>query len=148
MTLKDLVTTSKKERLRRQRAKAAQDIATGALIGVAAGAALGTLLAPKSGKETREDIKKMAMDTADRVKSAASTVGATLADAADTIKNAAVNTADTVKEGASAAADDLADRSDDAGDRAEAVVKDVKEGVRDIGDAVRRTGRKAANDLK
>lgn len=148
MTLKDLVTTSKKERLRRQRAKAAQNIAAGALIGVAAGAALGTLLAPKSGKETREDIKRLATDAADRVKTAASTVGTTLADAADTIKNAAVNTADTVKEGVNAATDELADHADDTRDRAEAVAKDVKEGVRDIGDAVRRTGRKAANDMK
>lgn len=32
----------------------------GALVGVAAGAAAGVLFAPKSGKETREDIKKAA----------------------------------------------------------------------------------------
>ena len=86
MILKDLVTTSKKERLRQQRAKAAQNIATGALIGVAAGAALGTLLAPQSGKQTREDIKKFAEDAADKVKAAAGTIRDCAQIAADDIK--------------------------------------------------------------
>ena len=42
--------------------KVAADVAIGAL----AGAAAGVLLAPKSGKETREDIKKFAKDTKEK----------------------------------------------------------------------------------
>ncbi len=39
------------------------------LLGVVAGAVGGLLLAPKSGKETREDIKRMAADLNDKIKS-------------------------------------------------------------------------------
>ncbi len=38
----------------------------GLLVGAIAGAAAGILLAPKSGKETREDIKNLALDFSDK----------------------------------------------------------------------------------
>ena len=41
-------------------------VAAGVAIGALAGAAAGVLLAPKSGKETREDIKKFAKDTKEK----------------------------------------------------------------------------------
>lgn len=41
------------------------DFFKGLLFGTAVGITAGILLAPKSGQETREDIKKFAMDTAD-----------------------------------------------------------------------------------
>lgn len=46
----------------------AKDLAVGALVGGAVGAAAGLLLAPKSGKETREDIKNKANEVATNVK--------------------------------------------------------------------------------
>lgn len=41
-------------------------VTAGVAIGALAGAAAGVLLAPKSGKETREDIKKFAKDTKEK----------------------------------------------------------------------------------
>ena len=41
-------------------------VVVGVAIGALAGAAAGVLLAPKSGKETREDIKKFAKDTKEK----------------------------------------------------------------------------------
>lgn len=51
---------SKKERLRRERINLAKKIAAGTAAGIVAGSAGGILLAPKSGKETREDIANTA----------------------------------------------------------------------------------------
>jgi len=44
-------------------------LAIGAIIGAAAGVVAGVLTAPKSGKETREDIKRKALETKDKVAS-------------------------------------------------------------------------------
>jgi gas vesicle protein len=41
-------------------------LAVGAVIGAAVGVALGVLTAPKSGKETRDDIKRKAEEAKDR----------------------------------------------------------------------------------
>jgi gas vesicle protein len=43
-------------------------ILTAAAVGLAAGAVAGLLLAPRSGKETRELMKKKGVDAADKVK--------------------------------------------------------------------------------
>jgi gas vesicle protein len=43
-------------------------ILTAAAVGLAAGAVAGLLLAPRSGKETRNLLKKKGVDTADKVK--------------------------------------------------------------------------------
>lgn len=42
------------------------DFFKGLLFGTVVGVTAGILLAPKSGEETREDIKKLALDTADK----------------------------------------------------------------------------------
>ena len=57
-----------------KRRKAAMQIVIGAGIGIAVGTLLGILLAPKSGKETREDLVGFAKESAQNIKSAASEV--------------------------------------------------------------------------
>ena len=64
MGVKDLLNQNKKK----ARKKAAKNVAIGAGIGTAVGVAAGVLLAPKSGKETREDISKVTKETLENVK--------------------------------------------------------------------------------
>jgi hypothetical protein len=61
MALKDLLDITGKEKKRKQKVKTAKMIALGvgvAAVTAAAGVATGILIAPKSGKETWEDIRQ------------------------------------------------------------------------------------------
>lgn len=60
--------TSKKRAEKKARRKKAAGVAAGVAAGAAIGAAAGILLAPKSGKETREDIKMKTGEIASKVK--------------------------------------------------------------------------------
>ncbi len=64
MELKDLFQKKKKS----SKKQTAKNVAIGAGIGTAVGVAAGVLLAPKSGKETREDIAKTTKKTLENVK--------------------------------------------------------------------------------
>ena len=63
MNIYDLINKKK----RKQKAKAVKTAALSAAIGVTAGAAAGVLLAPKSGKETREDIVNKSVEAKDKL---------------------------------------------------------------------------------
>lgn len=63
MNIYDLINKKK----RKQKAKAVKTAALTAAIGVTAGAAAGVLLAPKSGKETREDIVNKSVEAKDKL---------------------------------------------------------------------------------
>ncbi len=69
--------------------------AIGALIGAAIGAAAGILTAPKSGKETREDLKKKA----DSVKADAEKKAGEAAEGAKDLKRRAGNAVEGAKKG-------------------------------------------------
>lgn len=75
MSIKDYIEQKKVETQRavrrEKRKKQAQEVtkvAVPSVLAAVAGAAAGVLLAPKSGKETREDIVKAAQDTTEAVK--------------------------------------------------------------------------------
>lgn len=67
MLIKDLLERNKREREKAAKRKAAKNAAIGAGIGTALGLAAGLLFAPKSGKETRQDIAENAKKAADTV---------------------------------------------------------------------------------
>ncbi len=68
MSIMDLIEKGKKSRAKRERGKTIKNTAIGAAIGVTVGAAAGILLAPKSGKETREDIAQAARELPGKAK--------------------------------------------------------------------------------
>lgn len=76
------------------------------IIGSAAGIATGILMAPKSGKETREDIKRKAKENADTIKQKANQAKDTVSDKASD----AVDTAKTVAHEGKRAAQEARDR--------------------------------------
>ncbi|MDU3406444.1 YtxH domain-containing protein [Clostridium sp.] len=71
MNLSKLIEQKKKEKAKKEKAKVAKNLALGATIGVAAGLASGLLFAPKSGKDTRQSLKKTANDLNNTIKSKA-----------------------------------------------------------------------------
>ena len=68
MSIMDLIKKGKKNREKKVRAKALKNVAIGAAIGTTLGAVAGVFLAPKSGKENREDVVKAAQEIPVRAK--------------------------------------------------------------------------------
>ena len=73
MSLLKIIEQKKKEKELAKKKKNAKNLAISAAIGVATGAVSGILLAPKSGKETRDDIKRTSSDINHTVKEKVST---------------------------------------------------------------------------
>jgi len=82
------------DRYEQDRAETARMIFTGLGIGLLAGIAIGILIAPKTGRETRGQIKEMASEWGKKAKDIASTIG----DKVGTTKEALKRGADAVKE--------------------------------------------------
>lgn len=72
-------------------------LAVGAIIGAATGVVAGILTAPKSGKETREDIKDKATEAKDKVLTRKDDLVFTAEEIADDIRTKAVETIQSVK---------------------------------------------------
>lgn len=67
MKIKDMLERKMKEKRRKQRAKMVARVTAGAVVGIATGVVGGVLMAPKSGKETRDNIAKTAKDIGENV---------------------------------------------------------------------------------
>lgn len=103
MILRDLLELVSKEKRRKERLKKAQKFAVGMGVVAAAGVATGILIAPKSGKETREDLK-----------------------------NKAVKAVETIKDSAAHAAEEVSNVIKDVHAKTEDVKKDIKDGYHEI----------------
>lgn len=68
MKLSQLLEEKRKAKKRQAMAKTAKTVGLTAVIGASVGALGGVLLAPKSGKETRDDIKNSAIDANEKLK--------------------------------------------------------------------------------
>ena len=90
MILRDLLDLVSNEKRKKERAKAAQKFAVGMGVVATVGVATGILFAPKSGKETREDLKSKAVDTMETIKD-------TVQKNVETVKDSAVHAAQEVR---------------------------------------------------
>ena len=95
MRFVDLINEKKERERREQNVKDAKKLALGSVIGVVAG----VLLAPKSGKETRQDIVDKTKETS------------------NTAKNSIKESANTIKEAKGKIAEDVKHRIDEFKDR-------------------------------
>src|SRR5665647_1015963 len=68
MIIKELLEMAGKDKKKKQRAQNAKKLAAGIGIAATVGVAAGVLLAPKSGKETRQDIMDKAEDVVETTK--------------------------------------------------------------------------------
>ena len=68
MSIMDLIKKGKKDREKKVRVRALKNAAIGAAIGTTLGAVAGVFLAPKSGKENREDLINAAKEIPEKAK--------------------------------------------------------------------------------
>lgn len=110
--LRDLIEDAQKER-RRRATKGPRNLALGTVIGTAIGTALGVLFAPKSGKETRQDIAEKANESYEK--------------ANDAVKD----TVDTVRLKADYMTDSVKDKYEEVADNVKGKYEEVTETVKD-----------------
>lgn len=105
-------------------------LAIGAAVAAVAGFVTGVLLAPKSGKETRQEIK----DGADKAKKKASAevehLKKEVSDKASKAKAAATEKVEEVKSKAEKVAKDVSKKADDVKSRLEKAVEGAQDGVK------------------
>lgn len=121
MALKRMIDANRRKKQRLARRKAAQNMAFGAAAGIAVGGALGLLLAPKAGKETREEIAVGVKDFAGLAKGKLGDAKDKWNEAAEKVKGRLKGFEDKFAEGAEEAGD-IPD-----GDTAESAQPDSKE---------------------
>ena len=121
MSIRDLFDLVNKEKRKRNKVKTVQRIAVGVSVATTIGIATGILLAPKSGKETREDMKKKALDTEENIK--------------DTVKKKV----DSVKESATQVAQNINNVIHGVHCKTEGIKKDMKDGYHDITQEIQKT---------
>jgi gas vesicle protein len=114
MTIRHLLEMVNKDKRKKERVKAALEITIGMGIATALGVAIGVLIAPKSGKETREDLKIKVEHTV------------------EAIKDKVHEKSELVKDTASFAAQELGKVIKDVRGKTEDVRKDIKEGGHEI----------------
>ena len=68
MAIMDVFDKVKKQRKKAEQKKALKNVAVGAALGATVGAVAGVLLAPKSGKETREDLANATKEGIEKAK--------------------------------------------------------------------------------
>ena len=68
MAILEVFEKAKKQRKAAEQKKALKNVAVGAAIGATVGAVAGVLLAPKSGKETREELAHAAKEAVEKAK--------------------------------------------------------------------------------
>lgn len=95
MILRDLRDLIGKDRREQERAEAIRMCAIGMSIAAVLGVATGILIAPQSGRETRQDIKEKAANTADLIKS---TVQDQIYIMKDSLADACEETSEAIKE--------------------------------------------------
>jgi gas vesicle protein len=129
MIIRDLLDAVNQEKRKKEREKAAKKFAVGMGVVAAAGVTTGLLLAPKSGKEIREGMKKKAIDAVENVKE-------TVQKKAEMIKDCAVH-----------AEQEASNIVEDVHEKTEALKKEIKEGQHDITEEIHKTAGHIAKEI-
>jgi len=129
MFLRDFLDMVSKEKRKRDRANAVQKFAAGMGAAAALGVAAGFLFAPQSGKETREDLMKRAIDTV------------------ETIRNTVRKKAETVKDSATHAVQEVSHVIKNIHGKTEGVKKDMIYDCHDIAQDIEKTTENISNEL-
>lgn len=104
----------------------AKDVLTGVAIGAVAGAVAGILFAPKSGKETREDIKKYMHEMKDKIADELSKAGDFTKETYNLVVKKVVGGYESAKKITSDEAVDMIDGLEKGFDKVKAKIKEDK----------------------
>ncbi len=129
MILRDLLDLVSKEKRRQERVKTAQKFAIGMGVVAAAGVATGIIFAPKSGKETRKDLKNKYFKCCSAMKD---TLHKKVEMAKDYAEDAEQKATDIIK---------------DVAEKTEAVKKNIKESSHEIKEDVHKTAENISKEL-
>jgi len=156
MNIRELIESANKEKKKKERAIAAQNLAVGMGVVATLSVATGILFAPKSGKETREGIKMKAVNTVETIKDK-------VQERADIIKDSAINAKQEVnnkikdikektedvkkdiKDGYDEITEDVKDKTEEAKEKTEDVKKDIKDGYDEITKDINKTAKNISN---
>lgn len=111
-------------------------LALGAVIGAVAGVVTGILFAPKSGKETRKDIKDAAVKASDTVQDEAKKLQAEAVELLDKLEAVAKDKTGKVSDSAKTHAKDLKEKASDLAEIAKSF-KAGKSTDKDLNDAIK-----------
>ena len=129
MILRDLLDLVSKEKRRQERVKTARKFAIGMGFVAALGVATGVVFAPKSGKETRKELKTIAVNTVENIR--------------DTVQKKA----ETVKDSAAHAAQEVSNVIKDVHGKTEGLKKDIVDGSHEIILDIHKTAENISNGL-
>ena len=129
MSMRNLLDLVSKEKIKKEREKAAQKFAVGMGVVATVGVATGILYAPKSGKETREGLKRKAVSMVESIKE-------TVQKKIDTAKDSAVH-----------AEQEVANIIKDVHEKTEGVKKEIKDGCHEITQDIHKSAENISNEL-
>jgi len=130
MILNDILDLVSKDKRKNERVNAVQKVVVGLGVVATVGVATGIILAPKAGKETRDNLKK------------------TVINSAETIKDMVHKNVETVKDSAEQVAEDVSDTMEEVHGKTEGVQKDIKSGYIKISKDIHKTAKNISNKLK
>ena len=120
----------------------------GALLGALVGVSAGVLLAPKSGKETREDISEAFDETVRTVKETSTDIVDNAKDSYEDMKYRAYTDLEPVREGFDHGKEIARQTGKQLAETAENVKDNVAEGAEEVGKIISNTATDVASDVK
>lgn len=117
--------------------------AQGAILGTLVGAAAGLLLAPKSGKETREDIVDAFNDTVDTVKDGAINAVDSAKDGYEDLRYRAYTDLKPIKDGFEYGTEIVKETGSQIKDASKDAAENIKDGASDVKDIVKEGAKEA-----
>lgn len=129
MSIRSFLDLTSKEKIKKERERAALKFAVGMGVVATLGVATGILYAPKSGKETREGLKRKSVNIA------------------ESIKETVQKKVETVKDSAAHAEQEVSNIIKDVHEKTEGVKKEIKDGCHEISQDIHKTGENISNEL-
>ncbi len=152
MGIIDYIEQRNRERVFRARVEDSKRVGLGMILGLAVGAGIGLLTAPKSGEETRQDLVKKAREAGDMVREKTDEYVNIARDFGSDMGNRLTSIRPAVESGLDAAGkayhETTAEKEDSLRKKAEDVAEEVKKGAKEVGKDVKDAAEDVAKDTK